>query len=106
MIGLLNSTLALMPPQGHHHWTPFRPSVKQDFEKKTTHLTKAPTLRPTDPTTKTTHPHGDATRAKALGLKTTQFVNSEHRPPSFLGEVARRFILYYSSSVRGGKGWA
>jgi hypothetical protein len=32
--GLLNSTLALMPPQGHHHWTPFCLSVKQDFEKK------------------------------------------------------------------------
>jgi hypothetical protein len=45
-IGLLNSTLALMPPQGHHHWTPFRLSVKQDFEKKTTHLIPAPLSRP------------------------------------------------------------
>jgi hypothetical protein len=30
---------------------------------------------------------------------------SELRPPSLLGEVARRFNAFDSSSVRGGKGW-
>jgi len=57
-IGLLNSTLALMPPQGHHHWTSFAPVCKTGLCKENDPPnTSTSTQTHRHPTTKTTHPH-------------------------------------------------
>ena len=82
-IGLLNSTLALMPPQGHHHWTSFRPSVKQDFVKEN-HPPNTSTNTQTrrHPTTKTTHPHNQRCHKEGKGARIENYIVRRHKRTS------------------------
>ena len=103
-IGLLNSTLALMPHRDIITGPLSRPSVKQDFVKKTTHLTQAPALRPTDTQQQRPRIPTTSDAIKGKGARIENYIVRRHKRTSSSKLVRRGStalqLFYFFLSAR------